>query len=165
MTSFFTRGLHFTVDRARSRSRQRSRSLLLDTYKRACHLISNKHQLNRSSYLQASSNPNTNYLNKPIRIAIDMSLAENERDPPFRSDVRASGLGEVWTHSHDELKFTQFGWRSTTKESSYSNNTLIGNWNEEKFDINCQNKAKRLPSQVCIIHFKWCFHSKITLLN
>lgn len=61
--------------------------------------------------------------------------------------VRASGLGEVWTHGHDDLKFTQFGWRCTNKENSYSNETLIGNWNESRFDIEKQKNAKRLPSQ------------------
>lgn len=76
-----------------------------------------------------------------------MALNEKERNPAFRSDIRASGLGEVWTHTHDQLKFTQFGWRSTTKESSYSNNTLIGNWNEERFALKHVYADKPLPSQ------------------
>ncbi|CAH1796486.1 unnamed protein product [Owenia fusiformis] len=76
-----------------------------------------------------------------------MSQQEMMSNPPFRSMVRASGLGEVWTHTHDESKFTQFGWRSTTKECSYNQPTLIGNWNEDKFDIERQKKSKRLPSQ------------------
>ncbi|XP_039250542.2 cilia- and flagella-associated protein 68-like [Styela clava] len=77
-----------------------------------------------------------------------MSLHETERFPAFRSDIRASGLAEVWTHTHDELKFTQFGWRSTTKESSYGTNTLIGNWNEERYDMHRDAATlKPLPSQ------------------
>ncbi|XP_064650873.1 cilia- and flagella-associated protein 68-like [Lineus longissimus] len=76
-----------------------------------------------------------------------MSNVELEQDPPFRSMIRSSGLAEVWTHTHDEQKFTQFGWRSTTKDTSYSNNTLIGNWNEQRFDIAKQRQSKRLPSQ------------------
>ena len=73
---------------------------------------------------------------------------QQERDAPFQSMIRASGLAEVWNHNHDDLKFGQFGWRCTNKENSYSNNTLIGNWNEERFDIKRQKEAKRLPSQV-----------------
>jgi len=68
-------------------------------------------------------------------------------DPPFCSMVRASGLGEIWTHNHDDLKFGQFGWRCTNKENSYGTECLIGNWNEERFDIEKQKQAKRLPSQ------------------
>lgn len=77
-----------------------------------------------------------------------MALQEKEKFPAFRSDVRASGLAEVWTHTRDDLKFKQFGWRSTTKESSYSTSTLIGNWNEHRHD-NAYNveKLKPLPSQ------------------
>ncbi|XP_064595044.1 cilia- and flagella-associated protein 68-like [Liolophura sinensis] len=70
-----------------------------------------------------------------------------DKEPAFRSTVRASGLGEVWTHSNDDSKFRQFGWRCTTNESSFCNGTLVGNWNEEKFDTNEVRKAERLPSQ------------------
>ena len=59
-----------------------------------------------------------------------------------------SGFGEVWTHSTDAAKFRQFGWRCTNKESSYSDNTLVGNWNEKRFDVKEQRKAKPLPSDV-----------------
>ncbi|XP_074653110.1 cilia- and flagella-associated protein 68-like [Tubulanus polymorphus] len=76
-----------------------------------------------------------------------MSQFEYEKDPPFREMVRASGQAEVWTHTHDELKFTQFGWRSTTKDTAYGTPTLIGNWNEKRFDIGELKKSKRLPSQ------------------
>lgn len=77
-----------------------------------------------------------------------MALQEKDRFPAFRSDIRASGLAEVWTHTTDDLKFAQFGWRSTTKESSYSTDTLIGNWNEERYDVKCDMRTLRpLPSQ------------------
>ncbi len=62
--------------------------------------------------------------------------------------VRASGLGEIWTHVNDNRKFGQFGWRCTTKENSYSTNTLVGNWVEERFDLGKMKAAKPLPSQV-----------------
>ncbi|KAK2148514.1 hypothetical protein LSH36_492g02002 [Paralvinella palmiformis] len=67
--------------------------------------------------------------------------------PPFCSMVRSSGLAEVWTHNHDDLKFRQFGWRCTNQENEFSKDTLVGNWNEERFDIEEQKKAKPLPSQ------------------
>ncbi|KAK3098812.1 hypothetical protein FSP39_023326 [Pinctada imbricata] len=61
--------------------------------------------------------------------------------------VRASGLAEVWTHSTEAAKFDQFGWRCTNKETSYSNDTLIGNWNEQRFDIEKAKIPQRLPGQ------------------
>ncbi|XP_038049546.1 UPF0686 protein C11orf1 homolog [Patiria miniata] len=70
-----------------------------------------------------------------------------EDEVAFRSMVRASGLGEVWQHTSDELKFKQYGWRTTTKEDCYSPQTLVGNWNEERFDIERIRVPKRLPSQ------------------
>lgn len=76
-----------------------------------------------------------------------MSVEHVEQEPPFRSMVRASGLGEVWTHVTDGMKFNQFGWRCTTKENSYGNDTLIGNWDEKRYDVGLQKEAKRLPSQ------------------
>ncbi|CBY20279.1 unnamed protein product [Oikopleura dioica] len=65
----------------------------------------------------------------------------------FLSEVRASGFSEVWTHSHDLNKFQQYGWRCTTKEDSYSNNTLVGNWNEARWDSTECNKRKPIPSK------------------
>ena len=76
------------------------------------------------------------------------NMADMLGTPDFCSMVRSSGLGETWTHSEEAQKFNQFGWRCTTKESSYGNDTLIGNWNESRFDIKEMKKAKRLPSQV-----------------
>ena len=54
----------------------------------------------------------------------------------------------MWTHSHEAEKLGQFGWRCTNKESSYGNDTLIGNWNEERFDIQKMKVPKKMPSQV-----------------
>ncbi|XP_072166335.1 cilia- and flagella-associated protein 68-like [Diadema setosum] len=71
----------------------------------------------------------------------------SEDEVAFRSMVRASGLGEVWTHTTDLEKFRQYGWRTTTKEDCYTPNTLVGNWNEERFDIERLRVPKRLPSQ------------------
>ena len=48
----------------------------------------------------------------------------------------------------DDNKFGQFGWRCTNYETFYTTNTLIGNWNEEQFDIKNMKKSKPLPSQV-----------------
>ena len=75
-------------------------------------------------------------------------MSVTETDPPFRAMVRASGLAEVWTHSTESSKFNQFGWRCTNKENSFSNDTLIGNWNEERFDNDIAKQARRIPGQV-----------------
>merc|ERR1712139_43412 len=53
----------------------------------------------------------------------------------FRSEIRASGAGETWSHTDDELKFQQFGWRCTNDENAYKEDVLIGNWNEKQFDV------------------------------
>jgi len=79
-----------------------------------------------------------------------------EDETPFRAMVRASGLGEIWTHSQDTNKFNQFGWRCTNKENSFANNTLVGNWNEERFDVTKLKEAKRIPSQVCRVPPPMC---------
>lgn len=76
------------------------------------------------------------------------SSVDSYPGPPFQSMVRASGLGEIWTHDIEDTKFKQFGWRCTNKETSYANDTLIGNWNEERFDNKHRKEAKPLPSQV-----------------
>ena len=68
---------------------------------------------------------------------------------PFVSELRATGHGELWDHT-DEKKFQQFGWRCTNTESSYNTSTLIGNWNEQRFDINRISKPKPVPSQVVL---------------
>ena len=79
-----------------------------------------------------------------------MSHQESVPNPPFRSIVRANGTGEVWTHSNDDHKLNQFGWRCTKQESAYGTNTLIGNWNEERFDVEKMRMHELLPSTVCI---------------
>ncbi|XP_003387083.1 PREDICTED: UPF0686 protein C11orf1 homolog [Amphimedon queenslandica] len=67
--------------------------------------------------------------------------------PSFTGFLKASGQAEVWDDEFDMKKFQQFGWRTTTNESNYSTDTLVGNWNEEKFDVKSLSKAKPLPSQ------------------
>ena len=72
---------------------------------------------------------------------------------PFCQMVRSSGMAEPWTHSHEESKFDQFGWRCTTNESGFGISTLVGNYNEEKFDLQERLKSKPLPSQVSSISY------------
>ena len=67
-------------------------------------------------------------------------------DPTFKGFLKASGQAEVWDDT-DKKKFSQFGWRTRTTESAYSSDTLIGNWNEERFDVTKLAQSKRLPSQ------------------
>merc|ERR1712183_133751 len=43
------------------------------------------------------------------------------RSVPFRSEIRASGAGETWSHTDDgNAKFQQFGWRCTNDEKTYN---------------------------------------------
>ena len=57
------------------------------------------------------------------------------------------GQAEVWTHTRHDLKFNQFGWRCSNKESSYANDTLNGNWNEERCNYDKALRNRPLPSQ------------------
>ncbi|XP_070808350.1 cilia- and flagella-associated protein 68 [Pituophis catenifer annectens] len=61
--------------------------------------------------------------------------------------LHADGHGEVWTDWNSTSKFFQYGWRCTTNEDMYANKTLLGNWNEERYDIQKRRQLKPLPSQ------------------
>uniref|UniRef100_A0A2C9KYX5 Uncharacterized protein n=1 Tax=Biomphalaria glabrata TaxID=6526 RepID=A0A2C9KYX5_BIOGL len=68
--------------------------------------------------------------------------------PPFCSMMRgATGGAELWDHTDNELKMRQYGWRCTTNEDLYRTATLVGNYNEERFDLKEIKKNKPLPSQ------------------
>ncbi|XP_076431467.1 cilia- and flagella-associated protein 68 isoform X3 [Peromyscus maniculatus bairdii] len=69
------------------------------------------------------------------------------RNPHYGSLIYADGHGEVWTDWTNMSKFFQYGWRCNTNENSYSNRTLIGNWNQERYDLKNIVKPKPLPSQ------------------
>lgn len=72
-----------------------------------------------------------------------------QSSPPFHHMLRASGQSEIWYDITDEEKFRQYGWRCSTNEDLYSNATLIGNWNEERFDTRRNVALRRpLPHQV-----------------
>merc|ERR1712133_127601 len=60
------------------------------------------------------------------------------------------GLAEVWTHTHDNLKFAQYGWRCTTNENSYSDQTLVGNWNQQRFDTDRVLRRQKIPNKDAI---------------
>ncbi|KAG9482170.1 hypothetical protein GDO78_011066 [Eleutherodactylus coqui] len=65
----------------------------------------------------------------------------------FGTDLKADGHGEAWVDITPERKFKQYGWRCTTKEDAYCNKTLIGNWNEERYDLCKLEERKPMPSQ------------------
>ena len=82
----------------------------------------------------------------------------------FISELKATGHGEVWDHT-DRNKFRQFGWRCTTNETAYSNDTLIGNWNEQRFDIHRMFQPQPIPSSVSNkleINIGYCSRTVIT---
>ncbi|XP_020031330.1 cilia- and flagella-associated protein 68 isoform X2 [Castor canadensis] len=68
-------------------------------------------------------------------------------NPHYGSLIYADGHGEVWTDWNDMSKFSQYGWRCTTNENSYLNRTLMGNWNQERYDLKKIVQPKPLPSQ------------------
>ncbi|XP_067607093.1 cilia- and flagella-associated protein 68 isoform X1 [Pseudorca crassidens] len=68
-------------------------------------------------------------------------------NPHRGSLVNADGHAEVWTDWNDMSKFFQYGWRCTTNEDAYSNRTLMGNWNQERYDLKHIVQPKPLPSQ------------------
>ena len=105
-------------------------------------LLSYQHSAvqDRSTDRLKTNNSNT------VSVVADMTYA-SQNAMPFVSELRATGHGEVWDHT-DEKKLQQFGWRCTNTESSYNTSTLIGNWNEQRFDINRISKPKPIPSQV-----------------
>ncbi|XP_051842936.1 UPF0686 protein C11orf1 homolog isoform X1 [Antechinus flavipes] len=61
--------------------------------------------------------------------------------------MHADGHGEVWTDWNDMSKFFQYGWRCTTNENDYSNRTLMGNWNQERYDLQKIVQPQPMPSQ------------------
>uniref|UniRef100_A0A8D0Y6U3 Cilia and flagella associated protein 68 n=1 Tax=Sus scrofa TaxID=9823 RepID=A0A8D0Y6U3_PIG len=65
----------------------------------------------------------------------------------YGSLINADGHAEVWTDWNDMSKFFQYGWRCTTNEDTYSNRTLMGNWNQERYDLKSIVQPKPLPSQ------------------
>ncbi|KAF6102339.1 hypothetical protein HJG60_001633 [Phyllostomus discolor] len=68
-------------------------------------------------------------------------------NPHYGSLINADGHAEVWTDWNDMSKFFQYGWRCTTNENAYSNHTLMGNWNQERYDLRNIVQPKPLPSQ------------------
>ncbi|KAM7085124.1 cilia- and flagella-associated protein 68 isoform 1-T1 [Molossus nigricans] len=69
------------------------------------------------------------------------------KNPHYGSLINADGHAEVWTDWNDMSKFFQYGWRCTTNENAYSNHTLMGNWNQERYDLKNIMQPKPLPSQ------------------
>lgn len=68
-------------------------------------------------------------------------------EPAFRGFSKVSGYAEIWDET-DTKKLEQSGWRTGTNENAYSTDTLIGNWNEQRFDVTYISKRRSLPSQV-----------------
>ncbi|XP_075460526.1 cilia- and flagella-associated protein 68 isoform X1 [Ascaphus truei] len=65
----------------------------------------------------------------------------------YSSLQQANRDKEILINFEPECKFKPYSWLCTTKEDSYSNKTLIGNWNQERFDLRTLQERKPLPSQ------------------
>ncbi|XP_072467233.1 cilia- and flagella-associated protein 68 isoform X1 [Notamacropus eugenii] len=68
-------------------------------------------------------------------------------NPQYGCLMHADGHGEAWIDWNDMSKFFQYGWRCTTNENSYSNSTLMGNWNQERYSLENIVQPQPLPSQ------------------
>lgn len=63
--------------------------------------------------------------------------------PAFRGFLKASGtVGEGQLGRGEGV-----GWQGRTNVSTFSSDTLIGNWNEERFDVSRLTQPRPLPSQ------------------
>ncbi|XP_074704995.1 cilia- and flagella-associated protein 68 [Strix aluco] len=61
--------------------------------------------------------------------------------------AQGAGCGELWMVWDTTSKLHQYGCRCTTNENDYSTKTVMGNWNEERYDIQRIVQLKPLPSQ------------------
>ncbi|XP_063492605.1 cilia- and flagella-associated protein 68 isoform X4 [Symphalangus syndactylus] len=73
-------------------------------------------------------------------------------NPHCGSLINADGHGEVWTDWNNMSKFSQYGWRCTTNENTYSNRTLMGNWNQESLDTTLKQHMIQATTTKC--HFQ-----------
>ena len=71
-------------------------------------------------------------------------MSSKEGHPSFQGFLKASGQAELWDKGGK--KSDQLGW-CRTHTTEYSSDTLIGNWNEERFDVSKLAQSKCLPSQ------------------
>lgn len=67
-------------------------------------------------------------------------------EPTFSGFLKATGHTEMWDLV--EVGDQTSDWSSSTNERSYTRGTLIGNWNEDQFDVKEIVKPAPLPSQV-----------------
>uniref|UniRef100_A0A8C8VMC5 Chromosome 11 open reading frame 1 n=1 Tax=Pelusios castaneus TaxID=367368 RepID=A0A8C8VMC5_9SAUR len=82
----------------------------------------------------------------PLCYSLFMSLS-CFYNPHHGSLIHATGHAEVWMDWNSTSKFSQYGWRCTTNEDAYCNKTLMGNWNQERYDIQKIAQPTPLPSQ------------------
>ena len=72
-------------------------------------------------------------------------MADKETKRPNKGVLKPRDKTKAW--GGEETEDDQVGWLKP--EGAYSPNTLIGNWNENRFDVSLLAQAKPLPSQVC----------------
>ena len=84
--------------------------------------------------------------------------------PKFTGFTQASGQLSLLAETPQE-KLNTFGWKVTTNEELYTSDTLIGNWNEERFDVKNLRRPKPLPSQVSPIgeEIPWNYSGRIVI--
>uniref|UniRef100_A0A663LZM7 Uncharacterized protein n=1 Tax=Athene cunicularia TaxID=194338 RepID=A0A663LZM7_ATHCN len=63
------------------------------------------------------------------------------------SSMHATGYGELWMGWDTTSELYQFGCTCTSNKNDYSAKTVMGDWNEERCDIQRTVQPKALPSQ------------------
>lgn len=66
--------------------------------------------------------------------------------PTFSGFLNATGHSEMWNLM--KVGNQSSDWSSSANEKRYTQGTLIGNWNEDQFDVKEIIKPTPLPSQV-----------------
>ncbi|XP_019324744.2 UPF0686 protein C11orf1 homolog isoform X1 [Panthera pardus] len=105
-------------------------------------------ELNKIFYhCPMKSSHNTSHSTSKWSSAKRQALAYFFANPHYGSIINADGHAEVWTDWNSMSKFFQYGWRCTTNENTYSNRTLMGNWNQERYDLRNIVQPNPWPSQ------------------
>ncbi|XP_064407458.1 cilia- and flagella-associated protein 68-like [Halichondria panicea] len=79
-----------------------------------------------------------------------MATKDPQDNLTFRGFLKASGQAQSWDDT-DKKKASKFGWKT---ETAYSTDTLVGNWNEEWFDVSKLSQSTRPLSQ-----YSYCFET------
>ena len=87
-------------------------------------------------------------------------MAERETKRPSKGVLKRRDKTKAW--GGEDTEDDQVGWLKP--EGAYSPNTLIGNWNENRFDVSLLAQAKPLPSQVCFTIIIYVYYACASMI-